>query len=117
MSLQVKPRQIVRKRESLGPQIPYLHGSKVRSPRASKDGSGVGFDSDDYQQELASAYPRLHLAQFGTFDAMRDFKSAIDRHTASEGAMEKDPFLAGRCHDPAAISYWAANPGCRVVRV
>ena len=102
---------MVREREALGPQLPYLDTAHVGAER----GSGVGLD--DYEHQLANAYPWLHFCGFETVDAMRAMKSAIDRHTGSSIAKEADTLKARRCYDPAPIAYWAANPASRVVRV
>jgi hypothetical protein len=101
---------MVREREALGPQLPYLDTARVGAEK----GSGVGLD--DYEQQLANAYPWLHLRGFETADAMRAMKSAIDRHTGSAIAREANTLKARRCYDPAPIAYWAANPASRVVR-
>ena len=106
ISLQVQPRQIKREGEASAPQMPYLD--------TSQDGGGVGLD--DYQRQLSSAFPWLHIRQFETTDAMSRMKSAVDRHTQTAIAKESDPLVSRRCYDPAPIAYWAANPGSRVVR-
>jgi hypothetical protein len=111
ISLQVQPRQITRTGEVNGPQMPYLDSSRV----GSEEGGGVGLD--DYEQQLASAYPWLHIRQFETADAMREMKSALDRHRQTVIAKDSDLLVSRRCYDPAPIAYWAANPGSRVVRL
>ena len=99
ISLQVQPRQIRRAGETLGPQMPHLDSSNV----GSEEGGGVGLD-DDYERQLAGAYPWLHIRQFETADAMRGMKSAVDRHTQTAIAKESDPLVSRRCYDPAPIA-------------
>jgi hypothetical protein len=121
ISLQVQPRQVLRKRENLGPQMPFLDTTRLASGDSSSsddDGAGgVGLGGeDDYEQQLARAYPWVMFHEIETADVLHEMKAALAKHTGSVAESESDQFAARRCYDPVVLAYWSQNPGSRVVR-